>query len=153
MRGAAKGRSDSCKTRAEGPSSVIAMHPNFSAIGIVVEDMDRSLAFYRRLGLAVADGAAGPHAEIPLAGGLRLMIDTREEIERFDPAWSAPEGSPRASLAFDCTSPDAVDAAFRDLVGAGATPHLEPWDAFWGQRYATLLDPDGNGIDLFATRA
>ncbi|MGB5655838.1 MAG: glyoxalase, partial [Acidimicrobiia bacterium] len=25
-----------------------------------------------------------------------------------------------------------------------------PFDAFWGQRYATVLDPDGNGVDLFA---
>jgi catechol 2,3-dioxygenase-like lactoylglutathione lyase family enzyme len=129
------------------------MHPTFSAIGIVVEDMDRSLAFYRRLGLAVPEDAGGPHAEIPLAGGLRFLIDTRETIQSFDPAWSAPAGSPRVSIAFDCGSPDAVDATFRDLVGAGATPHLEPWDAFWGQRYATLRDPDGNGIDLFAARA
>lgn len=126
------------------------MQPTFSAIGIVAEDMDRSLAFYRRLGLEVPEGAAGPHAEIPLAGGLRLMLDTREEIQKFNPAWSTPQGSPRVSLAFDCGSPGAVDAAFRDLVASGATPHLEPWDAFWGQRYAALLDPDGNGVDLFA---
>jgi uncharacterized glyoxalase superfamily protein PhnB len=26
----------------------------------------------------------------------------------------------------------------------------EPWDAFWGQRYAAVGDPDGNLIDLFA---
>ena len=25
--------------------------------------------------------------------------------------------------------------------------------AFWGQRYATLRDPDGNGVDLFAALA
>jgi uncharacterized glyoxalase superfamily protein PhnB len=24
-------------------------------------------------------------------------------------------------------------------------------DAFWGQRYATVLDPDGNPVDLFAS--
>ena len=30
------------------------------------------------------------------------------------------------------------------------TGHHEPWDAFWGQRYATVLDPDGNSVDLFA---
>jgi uncharacterized glyoxalase superfamily protein PhnB len=26
---------------------------------------------------------------------------------------------------------------------------MEPWDAFWGQRYAVVHDPDGNGVDLF----
>lgn len=125
------------------------MQPTFSAIGIVVEDMDRSLALYRRLGLEVPDSAEAPHAEISLPGGVRLMFDTQEEIQRFDHAWSAPHGSPRVALAFDCSTPSAVDETFRELVAAGATPHLEPWDAFWGQRYATLRDPDGNGIDLF----
>lgn len=28
-----------------------------------------------------------------------------------------------------------------------------PFDAPWGQRYATVLDPDGNGVDLFAPLA
>jgi hypothetical protein len=27
---------------------------------------------------------------------------------------------------------------------------LEPWDAFCGQRYAEVEDPDGNVVDLFA---
>lgn len=129
------------------------MHPTFSVIGLVVEDMDRSLAFYRRLGLEVPDGAGGPHAEIPLPGGLKLMLDTREEVQTFDPAWSTPRGGPAVALAFDCGTADAVDATFRELVAAGAVPHLEPWDAFWGQRYATIRDPDGNGIDLYAARA
>ena len=33
---------------------------------------------------------------------------------------------------------------------AGHVGHLDPWDAVWGQRYATLHDPDGNSVDLFA---
>jgi len=36
------------------------------------------------------------------------------------------------------------------MTAAGFQGHVEPWDAFWGQRYATLRDPDGNGVDLFA---
>jgi hypothetical protein len=39
------------------------------------------------------------------------------------------------------------------LTSAGHTGHKEPWDAFWGQRYAEVLDPDGNLIDLFAPLA
>ena len=37
-----------------------------------------------------------------------------------------------------------------ELVNNGARPHKEPWDAFWGQRYAQIHDPDGNVVDLFA---
>jgi uncharacterized glyoxalase superfamily protein PhnB len=36
------------------------------------------------------------------------------------------------------------------VVSAGHTSSRAPFDAFWGQRYATVLDPDGNAIDLFA---
>lgn len=129
------------------------MQTTLSAIGLVVQDMDRSLAFYARLGLEVPAGERGPHVEIPLAGGIRFMLDTQEEVQKSDPAWSRPQGSPRVALAFDCGTPTVVDQTYRDLVAAGATPHLEPWDAFWGQRYATLLDPDGNGVDLFAARS
>jgi uncharacterized glyoxalase superfamily protein PhnB len=43
-----------------------------------------------------------------------------------------------------------VDATYADLVGAGYEGHLEPWDAFWGQRYAAVNDPDGHTVDLFA---
>ena len=39
---------------------------------------------------------------------------------------------------------------YRTLMAAGVESHKEPWDAFWGQRYAVVKDPDGNHIDLFA---
>jgi hypothetical protein len=29
--------------------------------------------------------------------------------------------------------------------------YREPWDAFCGQRYAMVKDPDGNPVDLFAS--
>ena len=43
-----------------------------------------------------------------------------------------------------------VDAAFARVTGAGFRAAKEPWDAFWGQRYAVVLDPDGNHVNLFA---
>ena len=30
------------------------------------------------------------------------------------------------------------------------TCNKQPWNAFWGQRYAQVADPDGNLVDLFA---
>jgi len=71
-------------------------------------------------------------------------------IRSFDPEWRAPSGSARTGLAFACDGPADVDKVYADMVAAGFDGHLEPWDAFWGQRYATLHDPDGNGVDLFA---
>jgi catechol 2,3-dioxygenase-like lactoylglutathione lyase family enzyme len=102
------------------------MKAQLDLIGIVVEDMGRSLAFYRELGLDVPEDADDqPHAETPPSGGQRI------------------------GLAFRLDSPAEVDAAYERLVSLGYDGHKDPWDAPWGQRYALVRDPDGNGVDLF----
>jgi uncharacterized glyoxalase superfamily protein PhnB len=119
-------------------------------VGIVVADMPRALAFYRQLGLDIpADADAEPHVEVPLPGGMRLAFDTDETIASFHPAWKPGTGG-RVSLAFALPDPGAVDAAYAQLVDAGHHGELAPFDAFWGMRYATVHDPDGTGVDLFA---
>ena len=130
------------------------MHPRLDLIGIVVAHMARSLAFYRELGMDIPPEAdAEPHVEVTLPGGLRLAWDTVEVVRSFDPEWQAPSGSNRMGLAFLCATPAEVDAVYARLTGLGYHGHKPPWDAFWGQRYATLHDPDGNGVDLFAPLA
>ena len=123
-----------------------------AVIELVVSDMAATLAFYRRLGLEVPPEADDqPHVDVELGGGLRLAWDTEDTIRSFDPDWSPPsEGAHRVALAFACESPGEVDAAWADLTGAGYEGHLEPWDAFWGLRYAVVHDPDGTPVDLFA---
>jgi len=126
------------------------MAATLKVIGVVVADMARSLAFYRRLGLDVPAAAdTEDHVEVALPGGLKLAFDTVATIQSFDPSWSPPSGSPRTGLAFACDSPAEVDKVYGELVAAGYEGHKEPWDAFWGMRYAVLHDPDGNSVDLF----
>lgn len=120
-------------------------------IGLVVEDMAASLAFYRQLGLDVPPEADSEgHVEAQLSGGLRLGWDTVEIVQSFDPDWTKPSGGHRIGLAFLCDAPADVDATYTGLVEQGYRGHKEPWDAFWGQRYAIVLDPDGNDVALFA---
>ena len=127
------------------------MTPKLDVFGIVVSDMARSVAFYRRLGLEFPEGAEEePHVEAPLAGGVRYALDTEEVMRAFDPEWRRPTDGHLVGGAFRCESPEEVDRVYRELLDAGATPHKEPWDAFWGQRYAQLKDPDGTVIDLYA---
>ena len=122
-----------------------------NAFGIAVADMPRALAFYRALGLDIPpDADHEPHAEATLGGGVRLMFDTYETIRTFEPDWQPPTGGARVSLAIECASPSEVDSTYTRMTAAGHTGHHEPWDAFWGQRYATLRDPDGNPVDLYA---
>ena len=100
------------------------MNMRFDAIGTVVSDMAASVAFYRRLGLVFPQGAeVEGHVEAGLPGGMRLFLDTEEMVRSFRPGWRAE---------------------------SGARAELKPWDAVWGQRYAVVLDPDDNGVDLFA---
>jgi len=120
-------------------------------MGIVVSDMPRALAFYRKLGLEFPDGSEGEgHVEAQLPGGLRYMLDTESVVKTFDSEWSRPSGGHAVGGAFKCDSPEEVDRVYGELLEAGGSPHKEPWDAFWGQRYAQLTDPDGTVIDLFA---
>ncbi|MEV4097634.1 VOC family protein [Streptosporangium saharense] len=130
------------------------MQARLSFVGIVVKDMARSLAFYRRLGFDLPPEAdKEPHVEAELPGGLKLVWDTVETLHTFDPHWQQPVGGARVALAFTFDTPAEVDAAYDQLVSLGYEGHKEPWDAFWGQRYAIVHDPDGNGVDLFAQNA
>jgi catechol 2,3-dioxygenase-like lactoylglutathione lyase family enzyme len=132
----------------------LIMNAKLDFIGLVVEDMARSLAFYRHLGLELPPEAdRQPHVEIALAGGLRIGWDTVETIRSFDPDWQPASGGPGVGFAFRLTSPAEVDEAYERLVALGYHGHRAPWDAVWGQRYASVHDPDGNGVDLFCELA
>ena len=123
------------------------------AFGIVVGDLARAVRFYRMLGAVFPEGAETSehgHAEAELAGGIRLMLDSEEGIKSFDPSWKRGDGQAGASLAFHCDSPGAVDELYSMAIKEGGIGQKEPWDAFWGQRYAQLRDPDGNPVDLYA---
>jgi uncharacterized glyoxalase superfamily protein PhnB len=121
------------------------------AFGIVAGDLARSLAFYRLLGLEFPDGAENePHTQTTIAGGVRLMFDPVSTIQSFEPDYVHTPGSAGVSLAFGCGTPGEVDSTYRMVVDAGFEGHREPWDAFWGQRYALLIDPDGVRVNLYA---
>jgi catechol 2,3-dioxygenase-like lactoylglutathione lyase family enzyme len=127
------------------------MAPSLTAVSMFVTDMGKTLAFYRSLGLDIpASADSEQHVDYELPTGLRLMWDSIEVVRSIDKSWTPPQGSPRMSLAFQCDNPAEVDRIYADLTQAGHDGHLEPWDAFWGQRYAVVHDPDGNSVDLFA---
>ncbi len=122
----------------------------FDALGIVASDVGATVAFYSLLGFDFGDATDGGHVEAPMGGGLRLMIDTEDMAVSLGD-WQAPTGDGRVTLALVCDSPADVDAAHARVVAAGYRSRTDPFDAPWGQRYATVLDPDGNAIDLFAS--
>ncbi len=124
--------------------------PQLNAIGIVASDMARSIAFYRLLGLDVPDTPDEGHVDTFLPNGVRFMLDTEDVVRSFRPDWTRATGN-QLGLALECASAAEVDETYRRAVDAGFHGEKEPWDAFWGQRYAQLVDPDGVPVDLYAS--
>jgi uncharacterized glyoxalase superfamily protein PhnB len=123
--------------------------PQLNAMGIVASDMAESIRFYRTLGLDMPETPDEGHVEASMSNGMRLMLDKEEVILSFNSDWKRATGN-QVSLAFECGSPAEVDELYARLSEAGFHAEKEPWDAFWGQRYAQLQDPDGVPVDLFA---
>ncbi|MGE2714551.1 VOC family protein [Mycolicibacterium litorale] len=115
---------------------------------VFAADLARSLEFYRLLGLDVPAG--DEHVAVGLPGGNTLSFDTDKTIAGMHPGWAPPGGAGRVALALGLSSPEAVDELFARVTAAGHDGSLAPYDAPWGQRYATVADPDGNWVDLFA---
>ena len=120
------------------------------AIGVTSGDFAATVRFYELLGFkfppVVADAR---HLEaITPPGEVRLMIDDAELIKSI--MARDPKPPTHSSFALLCDSPADVDAACQRVRVAGFSVVKEPWDAFWGQRYAVVADPDGYMCDLFA---
>ncbi|HZE39067.1 MAG TPA: VOC family protein [Stackebrandtia sp.] len=121
----------------------------FHSVQLVSFDMPATLAFYRRLGLDIpASADSESHVEAVTTGGMKLLWDTVDIIKSFDPNADPSRGG--TELAFGCDDPAEVDARYAELTEAGYEGHLKPFDAVWGQRFAVVHDPDGNGISLFS---
>jgi catechol 2,3-dioxygenase-like lactoylglutathione lyase family enzyme len=129
--------------------------PRIDAIGLVASDLARTLTFYRAAGCDLPDPAVtqlgvDDHLEAELGGGVRLMFDTEEVVRSFaDDTWSG-GGTGRLTLAAQCDSPAEVDRLHEELAALGGGSQLAPFDAEWGMRYASVFDPDGVIVHLYA---
>jgi uncharacterized glyoxalase superfamily protein PhnB len=123
-----------------------------TVIQVFASDLARSVAFYRALGLDIPEPAPPhpEHVEAELPGGNTLSFDVDPTIAGMHPGWTPPETAGRLALAFRLSAAADVDAVFAAMTDAGYDGPLEPYDAPWGQRYATLADPDGIWVDLAA---
>ena len=127
--------------------------PVFTQFNLVVSDMEATVAFYRRLGLAIPDhDPAWPnnHRSGSLPGGFDLDFDTVEFARQWNQGWTATPGGGTGVLGFAVESREAVDALYADMTGAGYASQQPPYDAFWGARYAALSDPDGNAVGIMS---
>lgn len=126
------------------------MKIHLNTVGLVVQDMAKALAFYRLLGLELAPELdQEPHVEYTAPKGCNLGFVAEAMVRQTDPQWTDGFGH-RINLQFELESPAAVDGLHQKLVEAGYKSYQAPWDAFWGQRFARVIDPDKNVVNLFA---
>ena len=129
--------------------------PVFDQVNLVVRDIDATVAFYRRLGLPVSDsggdwpeGSGARHVEVEVGNGMSLEFDNMKS----GTTWHRGISGPTAVLGFTVASREAVDELYAELTNAGAVGRQEPYDAFWGGRYAVVADPDGNDVGIMGPK-
>ncbi len=126
------------------------MSIELKTVGVVVKDMGKSLAFYRALGLEIPAAADDENnLDYETSQGVVLGFLTQSLAEQSDPGYQHPTGS-SINLQFQCDAPHEVDAVHNRLTSAGYQSYAQPWDAFWGQRFARVTDPDGRIVNLYA---
>ena len=119
------------------------------AIGIVCGDLEESQRFYNLLGLRFQGSGGENHLEATTPTGLRVMLDSVDLMKKMNPSFVKSKGS-GMTLCFKQDSAAEVNNVYDSVVQSGFVGTKAPYDAFWGQRYASIQDPDGNSIDLFA---
>lgn len=130
--------------------------PVFDQVNIVSSDPAASIAFYRRLGVQIADAAVGRtatgmHHVNARSGNLNFEVDSATFGRVWNEGWRDRDDlKGRFVLGFRVLSREAVDEVYADLTAAGYTGLQAPYDAFWGARYAVVEDPDGIAVGLMS---
>ncbi|MCI0714319.1 MAG: VOC family protein [Chloroflexi bacterium] len=119
-------------------------------VGLIVEDMRKSVEFYRRLGMDIPEGSEEKQHIAVKMNGLTFFLNTKQLNARWDPARTDDSGGYRIILEFYLKTPEAVDAKYNEMVGFGYPSHVAPYETFFDAYFAMIDDPDGNTILLSA---
>jgi predicted lactoylglutathione lyase len=127
--------------------------PVFDGVNLVVNDMEASVAFYRRLGITIPD--QGPwdndHRNADTAtGAASFEMDSTRFVPRWNSGWPGTKDRGTVLFGFNVATREDVDRIYNDLTGAGYASQQAPYDAFWGSRFAIVEDPDGNAVGLMS---
>lgn len=120
-----------------------------NAVAVSSKDLNTTVTFYRLLGFTFEEFKADEqHVESTNEGGVKLMIDSHDLMVTL--IGEEPKPGNHSAFAVQYDSVTEVDETVKKVASAGFTVVKPAWDAFWGQRYAVVEDPDGYKIDLYA---
>lgn len=115
-------------------------------VNLIVSDVDRAKEFWALLGWE-STPRHPKAAVLSFPNGMNLVLHEPEFAQLWDPAFAGPiVGSTVVDL--NMSSREAVDDAHALVVAAGYVSSVEPWDTFFGARYAIVCDGDGHRVGL-----
>lgn len=126
------------------------MKPSISVLTLGVDDLERSVAFYRDgLGFATP-GIVGQEFEhgavafFDMQSGVKLAVWNRRDLAHEA---KVPLGAPSMSemtIGWNVRSSEEVDRIMEQARQAGAAIPDPPHETFWGGYSGHFLDPDGH---------
>lgn len=123
-------------------------------LGVMAQDMDKSLEFYRRVGVDFPEGSEDKtHIEVKM-GELTFFLDSRptrwdpEFVWNEDAAGKEPSAFYPTLFEFYLKTREAVEAKYAELIGFGYRGHHAPYETSFGMCFAMVKDPDGNIVLL-----
>ncbi len=121
-----------------------------NAVGVVSTSLPKTMEFYKMLGFSFGELSPDQkHVESVNSTNLaKLMIDTQDVVQ--DIIGEVPKPGNHSSFAVEYDSPAEVNEIVENITQAGFEVVKKPWNAFWGQRYAVVEDPDGYKVDLYS---
>lgn len=126
------------------------MKPRITVLTLGVDDLERSLHFYRdglgfpTEGIVGQEFEHGAVAFFDLHAGLKLAIWSRKDISYEAKVPLAAPSSTEMTIGHNVGSKTEVDQLIEQAREAGATITDPPHDTFWGGYSAHFLDPDGH---------
>ena len=122
-------------------------------LNLVVRDVQACRTFYARLGVDFEDEQDPVWADHHVSGShtdripLDVDLDSTSFVHKWDQGWP---GGPGLVIGFKVDRREEVDELVAALAADGVPVQQEPFDAFWGARYAVVSDPDGNGVGIMS---
>jgi len=126
------------------------VHPRISVFTLAVENLEKSLGFYRdglgltTKGIVVTEFEGGAVVFFNMKGGLTLALWPKKELAKDANVAATPSSSAEFSIGHNVRSKEEVDAVMEQARTAGATITKPAQNTFWGGYAGYFQDPDGH---------
>jgi catechol 2,3-dioxygenase-like lactoylglutathione lyase family enzyme len=129
-----------------------------TGLNLVCADVDATMAFYREAGVDLGGddnvwrtATGAHHVNAPSwRAEVGLEFDSTALAEVYNAGYAAAPSPGGVLVGFRVPTREAVDEVHARLTAAGHASRQEPFDAFWGARFAVVADPDGRDVGFMS---